>query len=57
MSSTNTLPRFLRPMLRLVPDNTRFQFMRGRFLGLIVSAVLSTASIALFFYPGDNTPG
>ncbi|HMD24530.1 MAG TPA: hypothetical protein VKH61_10550, partial [Streptosporangiaceae bacterium] len=39
---------------RLVPDGTRIQFMRGRFLGLIVSAVLSTASVILFFYPGLN---
>ena len=52
--SPNTLPWFLRPMLRLARDNTRYQFMRGRFLGLIVSGVLSTASIALFFYPGLN---
>jgi preprotein translocase subunit SecD/preprotein translocase subunit SecF len=37
---------------RLVPDNTRIQFMRGRFMGLIVSAILSTASVILFFYPG-----
>ncbi|MBV9115909.1 MAG: protein translocase subunit SecF [Acetobacteraceae bacterium] len=42
----------LRPMLRLVPDNTRFRFMRGRFMGLIVSAILSTASVVLFFHPG-----
>jgi preprotein translocase SecF subunit len=42
----------IRPRLRLVPDNTRIQFMRGRFMGLIVSAVLSTASIILFFHPG-----
>ena len=49
-----SLPRFLHPMLRLVPDNTRFQFMRGRFAGLIVSAVLSLASVGLFFYPGLN---
>jgi len=28
--------------------------MRGRFMGLIVSAVLSTASVILFFYPGLN---
>ena len=28
--------------------------MRGRFMGLIVSAVLSTASVVLFFYPGLN---
>ena len=39
---------------RLVRDGTRIQFMRGRFMGLIVSAVLSTASIILFFYPGLN---
>ena len=52
--SPNTLPWFLRPMLRLARDNTHYQFMRGRFLGLIVSGVLSTASIALFFYPGLN---
>ena len=41
-------------LLRLVPDNTNIQFMRGRFAGLIVSAVLSTLSIVLFFYPGLN---
>jgi preprotein translocase SecF subunit len=39
---------------RLVRDGTRIQFMRGRFMGLIVSAILSTASIILFFYPGLN---
>jgi preprotein translocase subunit SecD/preprotein translocase subunit SecF len=39
---------------RLVPDGTRIKFMRGRFMGLIVSAVLSTASVVLFFYPGLN---
>lgn len=39
-------------MFRLVPDGTRIQFMRGRFLGLIVSAILSTASVVLFFHPG-----
>src|ERR1700712_1552910 len=50
----NPVPRFLRPMLRLVPDNTKFQFMKGRFAGLIVSAVLSAASLVLFFHPGLN---
>jgi preprotein translocase subunit SecF len=40
--------------LRLVPDDTRIHFMRGRFAGLIVSAILSTLSIVLFFYPGLN---
>jgi preprotein translocase SecF subunit len=43
----------MRP-LRLVPDNTNIKFMRGRFAGLIVSAVLSIASVILFFYPGLN---
>src|ERR1700761_4906484 len=45
---------FIRPRFRLVPDGTRIHFMRGRFLGLIVSAILSTASVVLFFYPGLN---
>ncbi|HVZ07859.1 protein translocase subunit SecF [Rhodopila sp.] len=45
---------FFRPTLRLVPDNTRIRFMRGRFMGLIVSAVLSIASVVLFFHPGLN---
>ncbi len=43
---------FYRPLFRLVPDRTRIQFMRGRFMGLIVSAVLSTASVILFYHPG-----
>jgi preprotein translocase subunit SecF len=43
----------MRP-LRLVPDNTNIKFMRGRFAGLIVSAILSVASVILFFYPGLN---
>ena len=45
---------FIRPVFRIVPDGTRIQFMRGRFMGLIVSAILSTASVVLFFYPGLN---
>ena len=45
---------FIKPSFRLAPDNTGFHFMRGRFLGLIVSAVLSMASVVLFFYPGLN---
>ena len=40
--------------LRLVPDDTHIHFMRGRYAGLIVSAILSTLSIVLFFYPGLN---
>ncbi len=44
----------MRPMFRIVPDGTKIRFMNGRFAGLIVSAVLSTASVILFFYPGLN---
>jgi preprotein translocase subunit SecF len=40
--------------LRLVPDDTKIEFMRGRIAGLVVSAVLSVASIILFFHPGLN---
>jgi len=45
---------FLRPLFRMVPDGTRIPFMRGRIMGLVVSAILSTISVALFFYPGLN---
>ena len=45
---------FFRPALRIVKDDTKIRFMRGRFMGLIVSAVLSSLSVALFFYPGLN---
>jgi len=41
-------------MFRLLPDETHFPFMRGRFAGLAVSAFLSLASLGLFFYPGLN---
>lgn len=43
---------FIRPLFRLVPDNTKIKFMRGRFAGVIVSAVLSLASVILFIHPG-----
>ena len=43
-----------RPAFRLVPDDTKIHFMRGRFIGLATSAVLSVASVILFFYPGLN---
>jgi preprotein translocase SecF subunit len=39
---------------RLVPDGTKIPFMRGRILGLVVSALISIASVGLFFYPGMN---
>ena len=42
------------PRLRLVPDGTRIQFMRGRFAGLALSALLSALSVLLFFAPGLN---
>jgi preprotein translocase SecF subunit len=45
---------FIKPRLRLVRDNTRIQFMKVRYTGLMISAVLSTLSIILFFYPGLN---
>jgi preprotein translocase SecF subunit len=45
---------FMKPMFRFVPDGTKIRFMNGRFAGLIVSAVLSSASVLLFFYPGLN---
>jgi preprotein translocase subunit SecF len=45
---------FMRPAFRLVPDDTKFNFMRYRFAGLALSALLSSASVALFFYPGLN---
>ena len=40
--------------LRFVPDDTKIAFMKGRIAGLVTSAVLSIASIILFFYPGLN---
>jgi preprotein translocase subunit SecD/preprotein translocase subunit SecF len=45
---------FMKPLFRFVPDGTKIRFMNGRFAGLIVSAVLSSASIILFFDPGLN---
>ena len=45
---------FAKPMFRFVPDGTQIRFMNGRFAGLMLSAVLSTGSLILFFYPGLN---
>ena len=45
---------FIRPLFRLVRDGTDIKFMRGRLIGLLTSAVLSAASVALFFHPGLN---
>ncbi|WP_137178686.1 protein translocase subunit SecD [Roseomonas sp. AR75] len=46
------LQRLGRPLFRIVPDNTRIPFMRGARIGVLVSAIISTASVALAFYPG-----
>ena len=43
----------MRP-LRLVPPDTSIRFMRGRLAGPLVSAILSIASVVLFFWPGLN---
>lgn len=40
--------------VRLVPDGTRIQFMKGRIAGLVVSAFLSILSVILYFAPGVN---
>ena len=44
--------RLARPLFRLVPDVTKIAFMRGAVAGLVVSGVLSTASLLGAFYPG-----
>jgi SecD/SecF fusion protein len=44
--------RLARPLFRIFPDGTRIRFMRGARIGLMTSAILSTASVALAFYPG-----
>jgi SecD/SecF fusion protein len=41
-------------LIRFVPDKTKIRFMNGRFFGIGLSVVLSTASIILFFTPGLN---
>jgi preprotein translocase subunit SecD/preprotein translocase subunit SecF len=45
---------FLRPLLRILPDETHISFMKVRYFGLLASACLSTISVILFFYPGLN---
>jgi preprotein translocase subunit SecF len=42
------------PMLRIVPDDTKFDFMRFRRISFPVSAVLSIFAIALYFFHGLN---
>ena len=42
------------PFLRVVPDDTKFYFMRFRRVSFPVSALLSIVAIALFFFHGLN---
>src|SRR5437588_1578395 len=42
------------PLLRIVPDDTKFDFMRFRRISFPVSAILSIIAIVLFFHPGLN---
>jgi preprotein translocase subunit SecF len=42
------------PLLRIVPDDTKFDFMRFRRISFPVSAVLSIAAILLYFFHGLN---
>ncbi|MBL8583588.1 MAG: protein translocase subunit SecF, partial [Rhizobiaceae bacterium] len=44
----------IEPLVRFFPEKTSFRFMRGRYLGIAVSAILSLASIGLFIKPGLN---
>jgi SecD/SecF fusion protein len=47
-------PLHIHPIIRFVPENTNIHFMKARYMGIIVSAILSTASIVLFIKPGLN---
>src|SRR5476651_265401 len=42
------------PFLRIVPDDTKFDFMRFRRVSFPVSALLSMIALALFFFHGLN---
>jgi preprotein translocase subunit SecF len=42
------------PLLRIVPDDTKFDFMRFRRISFPMSAALSILAILLFFYHGLN---
>jgi preprotein translocase subunit SecF len=42
------------PLLRIVPDDTKFDFMRFRRISFPISALLSIVAIYLFFHPGLN---
>src|ERR1700755_1315611 len=42
------------PLLRIVPDDTKFDFMQFRRISFPISALLSLVAIFLFFHPGLN---
>jgi preprotein translocase subunit SecF len=42
------------PLLRIVPDDTKFDFMRFRRISFPISAVLSIIAILLYFFHGLN---
>jgi preprotein translocase subunit SecF len=42
------------PLLRIVPDDTKFDFMRFRRISFPISAVLSIFAICLYFFNGLN---
>ena len=42
------------PLLRIVPDDTKFDFMRFRRISFPISALLSIVAIALYFFHGLN---
>ncbi len=44
--------RLGRPLFRLVPDGTKFRFMKGARIGLATSALLSTLALVLAVNPG-----
>src|ERR1700741_3561677 len=41
-------------LLRIVPDDTKFDFMRFRRISFPMSALLSIVAILLYFHPGLN---
>ncbi len=45
----------MEPLVHLLPTATSISFMKGRFIGIGLSILLSLASIGLFMKPGLNT--
>ena len=41
-------------LLRIVPDDTKFDFMRFRRISFPISALLSILAISLYFFHGLN---